>query len=91
MDTFPGISGATAGTWHFVAASINQTNYQANYYLNGQFRASGTGTGPLPASTKIIIGRSGDSFRTFHPYIRKYYFFNTILSESSINHLYSQG
>jgi len=88
---FPGISGATAGTWHFVAASINQANYQANYYLNGQFRASGTGTGPLPARTKIIIGRSGDNFRTFHGYIRKYYFFNTILSESSINDLYSQG
>lgn len=88
---FPGISGATAGTWHFVAASINQANYQANYYLNGQFRASGTGTGPLPLRAKIIIGRSGDSIRPFNGYIRKYYFFNTILSESLINDLYSQG
>ena len=88
---FPSAGTAAAGSWHFVAASINQTNYQANYYLNGELRASGTGTGPLPARTKIIIGRSGDNGRTFNGYIRKYYFFNTILSESSINDLYSQG
>jgi hypothetical protein len=88
---FPGISGATAGTWHFVAVSINQTNYEANYYLNGVLRVTRTGTGPLPLRAKIIIGRSGDNTRPFNGYIRKYYFFTSILSPSSINELYSQG
>jgi hypothetical protein len=88
---FPGISGATAGTWHFVAVSINQTNYEANYYLNGVLRVTRTGTGPLPLRAKIIIGRSGDNTRPFNGYIRKYFFFNSILSTSSINELYSQG
>ena len=88
---FPGISGATAGTWHFVAASINQATYEANYYLNGALRVTRTGSGPLPSRTKIILGRSGDNGRTFNGYIRKYSFFNSILSTSSINELYSQG
>jgi hypothetical protein len=88
---FPGISGATAGTWHFVAASINQATYEANYYLNGALRVTRTGSGPLPSRTKIIIGRSGDNGRAFNGYIRKYSFFNSILSTSSINELYSQG
>jgi hypothetical protein len=90
----PLISAATQSEWHFVAVSINQATYQANYFLNGQLRYSGTGTGPLPERTKIIIGSynsSGDDLFSFRGYIRKYYFFNTILSEASINDLYSQG
>jgi hypothetical protein len=88
---FPAAGTAAAGSWHYVAVSINQATYEANYYLNGELRVTRTGTGPLPSRTKIIIGRSGDNGRTFNGYIRKYSFFNSILSTSSINELYSQG
>jgi hypothetical protein len=90
----PLIPADTQSEWHFVAVSINQATYQANYFLNGQLRYSGTGTGPLPERTKIIIGSynsTGVDTFSFRGYIRKYYFFNTILSEASINDLYSQG
>ena len=78
------------GQWIHTTWTIDNTNYTATLYVNGQLATSVTGTGPMPNAPSIVLGRSGDNSRAFNGYIAQFCVYNNlILSPAQILYNYN--
>lgn len=60
-------------------------------YINGELRGRVDGSGPLPKSTKLVVGRSGDSGRGYQGAISQFEYYNGALSDGQIRELITYG
>ena len=77
-----------AGKWTHICYVLDNTNYNTQLYVNGNYVASGKGTGKCSAANLYVIGKAGDDYRPFYGYISDFFVFNRILSASDIKNIY---
>ena len=89
----PTATGLSLNTWYFCVYTLsNDTAVIANLYVNGVWRASGTGTSgqTLLHSKTLTIGQSGDgAARGFGGNLADIRIYNRVLSQDEINTLYN--
>jgi len=60
-------------------------------YVNGELGGRVDGSGPLPKSTKLVIGRSGDSGRGYQGTVSQFSYYDGALSDSQVRDLVREG
>ena len=74
-------------TWTHVVLTVNTITGEGKAYKNGVLQSTVTGTGSFINASYLLLGRAGDGFRGFNGYLRNFYVFNTILSQTNITSL----
>ena len=78
------------GKWTHICFVIDQINHKVQLYINGNLVKEGTGgTGIIPPSNLIVIGKAGDDYRAFNGYISEFGVFNTVLNAGQIKDIYN--
>jgi sugar lactone lactonase YvrE len=72
--------------WIHVALTINSSGV-CRAYKNGVFQSTATGTGTLINNSFLLLGKAGDSGRGYDGYLRKFYVFNSVISDENITAL----
>ena len=82
----PSVSSA----WHHITLSVDTISRLAKSYLNGVFKNSATGTGPLNTSNTqhLILGKDATGARAYNGYLRNFSVFNTVLTDTQVNIVY---
>ena len=82
-----------ATTWTHVVYTVSQTSpYLVQMYINGILRASNNGTNSVREANIpncFVIGRSGDNYRGYNGGLRHFFAFNSILTTSEIQSIYT--
>ena len=85
------LSGGYTNKWIHVAYTVNQLNYTGSMYVNGSLVTSVAGSAALGQNkSQIILGRSGDTARSFNGYIQQFQLYNILLAESQIQTIYNE-
>jgi hypothetical protein len=89
----PTATGLSLNTWYFCVYTLSSDNpVNTNLYVNGTWRASGTGTTgqTLLHSKTLTIGQSGDgAARGFGGNLADIRIYNKVLTQEEINTLYN--
>ena len=77
------------GKWVHVAYTCDQTTFKIQLFVNGILASTANGSNALNTHVNTyIMGRSGDSLRSFNGYITQFYKFNFVLSPCQVKNIY---
>jgi hypothetical protein len=97
IGNFTSSQSVSDGKWHFVALTFNNsTNGGAALYIDGAFDSTNSGNSGAsfswPVGQALDIGSGSDNYwRAYNGLLNDFRYYNTILSASEINSIYSSG
>ncbi|MGC1943643.1 MAG: IPT/TIG domain-containing protein, partial [Candidatus Acidiferrales bacterium] len=85
----------TAGTWYYIAVTLDHSSNTYNTYLNGSLIASTTETGAsVPNSQSLMMGQSGNAaggFERYNGVLDEVKIYSRALSLSEVQQQYNAG